>query len=79
MKSSKMSPGMNDMASAQDSASSDSKLADFIADLSPDECMQLQELLEEKMGADLDNDGEEGEDSSHVEKVLGKSDEVELE
>lgn len=80
MKSSRMSPGMNDMPpAAEDSGAENTKLSDFIAGLSDDECMQLQELLEEKLSADIDEDGEEGEPVAHAEKVLGNSDEVELE
>lgn len=78
MKSDKMAPGMNDKPFAGEDAappaSDSSKLADFISGLSPDECMELQELLEEKLGTDLDNDNEEGEPNAHAEKVLGDTD-----
>jgi len=77
MKSTKMAPGMNDKPIKDETpVAGNSKLADFLAKLSPDECMELQELLEEKLGTDLDNDNEEGEPAAHAEKVTGESDET---
>lgn len=79
MKSAKMAPGMNDKpVESKPAAAGDSKLADFIANLSQDECMELQELLEEKLGTDLDNDNEEGEPADHAEKVTDSDEMVGL-
>ena len=46
---------------------------------SDEECQQLLELLEERMGADIDSDEEAGEPAEHAEKTALPSDEEPLE
>ena len=83
MKSEKMMPPMNskplppvggDVAPAVNS-----KLQEMIDGCSDEECQQLLELLEERMGADIDGDEEAGEPEAHAEKIMSPSDEEPLE
>ena len=83
MKSEKMMPPMNskplppvggDVAPAVNS-----KLQEMVDGCSDEECQQLLELLEERMGADIDGDEEAGEPEAHAEKIMSPSDEEPLE
>ena len=84
MKSEKMMPPMNskplppvggDVAPAK----VNSKLQEMVDGCSDEECQQLLELLEERMGADIDGDEEAGEPAEHAEKTVPPSDEEPLE
>jgi len=85
MKSEKMMPPMNSkplppVGGGEKSAeSANAKLQEIIDGCSDEECQQLLELLEERMGADIDGDEEAGEPEAHAEKIMSPSDEEPLE
>jgi len=84
MKSEKMMPPMNSKPLAPVGgeaapAKVNSKLQEMIDGCSDEECQQLLELLEERMGADIDGDEEAGEPEAHAEKIMSPSDEEPLE
>ena len=84
MKSQKMTPPMNSaplppIGSEKPAEGANTKLQEIVDGCSDEECQQLLELLEERMGADIDGDNEEGEPAEHADKIVPSSDEEPLE
>jgi len=80
-----MTPPMNSAplppigGSEKSAGGASAKLQEIIDGCSDEECQQLLDLLEERMGTDIDGDEEAGEPAEHAEKIMPPSDEEPLE